>query len=152
MFRYVTYTRLIAGPVGSSGFCDGQCCDGTCEYNAANGTWFCCKPCRACRPNPKSQGHLHTFVWGCVRHLNPACNGRSGTNAGLTAAVHTEVEWVPMQVPQGPLVFAAASAAPVRLMCALITRRTPARAAVSPSVCTLMWAFDVQRPIILTRT
>ena len=31
-----------AGSAGSTGFCDGQCCDGICSYDVANETYFCC--------------------------------------------------------------------------------------------------------------
>ena len=31
-----------AGPLGSTGFCDGQCCDGTCELDVSTSEFFCC--------------------------------------------------------------------------------------------------------------
>jgi hypothetical protein len=34
-----------AGPLGSTGFCDGQCCSGTCELDFATDEYICC----ACR-------------------------------------------------------------------------------------------------------
>ena len=37
-----TCTLLPAGPVGTTGFCDGQCCTGTCSYDSMDETWFCC--------------------------------------------------------------------------------------------------------------
>ena len=35
-------TDASAGPVGSTGFCDGECCSGNCNYDYATGKNFCC--------------------------------------------------------------------------------------------------------------
>jgi hypothetical protein len=47
---------MAAGPVGSTGFCEGQCCTGSCSYDTANKTYYCCKPL----DNPIQQAGLPT--------------------------------------------------------------------------------------------
>jgi hypothetical protein len=31
-----------AGPVNSIGYCGGQCCNGTCQYDQSTGKQYCC--------------------------------------------------------------------------------------------------------------
>ena len=41
-----------AGPPGSTGFCDGQCCSGTCYLDTANDRFFCCESLQASALSP----------------------------------------------------------------------------------------------------
>jgi hypothetical protein len=34
---------LAAGPVGSTGYCGGQCCTGDCKYDSGTGEYYCCE-------------------------------------------------------------------------------------------------------------
>ena len=53
----------VAGPVGSTGYCDGQCCTGTCveDYDGdASGTYTCCA---SSSPPPVSLECMSARVW-----------------------------------------------------------------------------------------
>ena len=48
---------LRAGPTGSTGFCDGQCCNGTCSFDYASAKYFCCES-----PGSKLQRRRRTHI------------------------------------------------------------------------------------------
>ena len=74
-----TKRSTSAGPVGSTGFCDGQCCSGSCNYDSKTGKTYCCALVRSKFAHNITKGCLPVTHW-CRWESKPGpCAGPPGS-------------------------------------------------------------------------